>query len=403
MNIILFDTQRSHRLMLPLSYTRPTAEMRVGILTVAEKWEKWLQTKVSFLAPTYLQARYPVVYGTDNLYIKGLICPNPAVIREILSLQKEEVLMRGGYVLAYRGSQKFDFGELEHNLAGLKVIQSQAEFNHIEAPWYLFLKCRSEIESDFKLLTAGRESAPVSDPHTKVYGAENLFIEEGATILASVINASEGHVYIGKNAVVQEGVLIRGALALCEGAHLNMGAKMRGDSTIGPYCKVGGEVSNSVFWGYSNKAHDGFLGNSIIGQWCNLGADTNTSNLKNNYSSVKVWSYLIEKYIDTHQTFCGLTMGDHSKCGINTMFNTGTVVGVSVNVYGGNFPPKFLPSFAWGSPDEGFSTFTFEKAIEVAEKVMARRKMVLSSEEKNMLEYIFEASKPYRENYILEL
>jgi UDP-N-acetylglucosamine diphosphorylase/glucosamine-1-phosphate N-acetyltransferase len=403
LNIILFDTLRSHRSLLPLSYTRPTAEMRTGIMTIAEKWEAALKTKVSFLTINYLQKKYAPVYTEDNLYIKGVMCPNPAVLAEISSLKEDEVLVKGGWILACRTREKFGFGEIEKNVAGYKTIQSQATFNIIEASWDLFLKCRSEIEADFRVLTSGRESAPLSDPYTRVYGKENLFIEEGATVLASVINASEGPVYIGKNAQIQEGVLIRGALALGEGAHLNMGAKMRGDTTIGPYCKVGGEVSNSVLWGYSNKAHDGFLGNSVLGQWCNLGADTNTSNLKNNYSSVRIWNYLFEKEVDSRQIFCGLTMGDHSKSGINTMFNTGTVVGVSVNVYGGDFPPKFLPSFAWGSAGGGFSTFMLEKALEVASKVMGRRNLKLSEEDTAILEHIFEASKPYRENYILEL
>ncbi len=403
MNFILFDTLRIYKSLLPLSYTRPLADLRLGILTIAEKWEKHLQTKPSFLCAPHLQTKYPVVFQSDNFYIKGGLCPDSAVLSAILRLQNGEALTQNGHLLAARSERPFAFGELENAFSSFRHVEYQGEIRLITAPWMLFKYCRAEIIADFPLVTSGRQSAEITDTHVAVYGREHLFVEPTAIVLASVINATEGPVYIGHNAQIHEGVLIRGALALCEGAHLNMGAKMRGDSTIGPYCKIGGEVSNSVFWGYSNKAHDGFVGNSVIGQWCNLGADTNTSNLKNNYSTVRVWSYYHEKEVDTGLTFCGLTMGDHSKCGINTMFNTGTVLGVSVNVFGGDFPPKFLPSFAWGGSSSGFTTFSFDKALEVAARAMERRKVVLTQEDKDILAHVFESSKPYRENYILEL
>ncbi|HYC85082.1 MAG TPA: glucose-1-phosphate thymidylyltransferase, partial [Chryseosolibacter sp.] len=243
--------------------------------------------------------------------------------------------------------------------------------------------------ADFQLVTRGRTSQPVPDPHTVVYGPENLFIEEGVTLKAAVINAENGPVYLGKNSIVQEGALIRGAFALCEGGHLNMGAKVRGDTTIGPFSKVGGEISASVLFGYSNKAHDGFLGCSVLGEWCNLGADTNTSNLKNNYDHVKLWRHASGSFEDTGLQFCGLMMGDHSKSSINTMFNTGTVVDVSANVFGEGFPRNYIPSFAWGGSG-GFTTYKIEKALETAERAMARRNVVLDKTEREILVAVYQ-------------
>jgi UDP-N-acetylglucosamine diphosphorylase/glucosamine-1-phosphate N-acetyltransferase len=246
---------------------------------------------------------------------------------------------------------------------------------------------RAEIVADYHLITHGRQSQGISDPYTRVYGIGHVFVEEGADIKASILNASaDGPIYIGKDAVVQEGSMIKGAFALCEGAYVNMGGKMRGDSTIGPHSKVGGEVSNSILFGYSNKGHDGFIGNTVIGEWCNLGADTNTSNLKNNYAEVKLWSYAKRAPEGTGQQFCGLMMGDHAKAGINTMFNTGTVAGVCANVFGGGFQPTHIPSFAWGTD----ATFQLEKAFEVAERVMARRKVALTDADKRLLKAVFD-------------
>ena len=255
----------------------------------------------------------------------------------------------------------------------------------------MFLRNGAEIRRDFVLLTQGRTSQPVNDAHTVVYGAENIFIEEGVKIRAAILNAEDGPIYLGKNSQVHEGAILKGPLALCEGSHINAGAKMRGDNTVGPFSKVGGEVGNSIVLGYSNKGHDGYLGNSVIGEWCNLGADTNTSNLKNNYAAVKIWSHAASRFVDTGQTFCGLMMGDHSKCGINTMFNTGTVVGVGANIFGAGFPRTFIPSFSWGGA-AGFETFNLPKANEVAERVMARRALPYNELEQEIMKVVFEST-----------
>ncbi|EIM78671.1 transferase hexapeptide repeat containing protein [Nitritalea halalkaliphila LW7] len=245
------------------------------------------------------------------------------------------------------------------------------------------------------MLTAGQESAPLLDPHTKVYAPENIFIAPGARVHAAVLNASTGPIYIGKDAEVQEGALIRGPFSMGEGSVVNMGAKVRGDTSLGPHCKIGGEVSNAVFFGYSNKGHDGFLGNAVIGEWCNLGADTNNSNLKNNYAPVKVWDYSKGRFTQTGLQFCGLLMGDHAKCGINTMFNTGTVVGVGANVFGAGFPRNFVPDFSWGGA-AGLSTFTFSKFEETASVVMKRRGLDFDAVEKNILVHVFQLTAAYR-------
>ena len=265
----------------------------------------------------------------------------------------------------------------------------------ITQPWEIFGHNREQIIADFALLTDGRTSADITDPHTIVYGRENLFIEEGASIRAAIINAEDGPVYIGKNAQIHEGAIIKGAFSLGESSHVNMGAKIKGDTTIGPHSKVGGEISNAVIFGFTNKGHDGFLGNSVIGEWCNLGADTNTSNLKNNYASVKLWSYSNNRFANTGLQFCGLMMGDHAKCGINTMFNTGTVVGVGSNIFGAGFPRNFVPSYAWGGAS-GFTTFQLRKFYEVAAAVMQRRGLELDDIEKNILSTIFDNTTPNR-------
>ena len=317
---------------------------------------------------------------------------------EIFLLKEETYLKNKDTVLAIRTRQNLDFGDITEDsifneiltLKSTKEITQNTNIlpTHICYSHDIFGNNGAEIALDFALITKNRQSQPILDKNTIVYNPKNIFIEEGADLKACVLNAEKGFIYIGKNAQVQELSVIQGNFALCEGSVVNMGSKMKGDTTIGVYSKVGGEISNSVIWGYSNKGHEGFLGNSVLGQWCNLGADTNTSNLKNNYSTVKIWNYEQKTYIDTQKTFCGLTMGDHSKAGINTMFNTGTVVGVSANVFGGGFLAKFVPSFAW-SEGANFTTFAFEKALEVAQKVMQRRNIVLSDAEKAIFLYIW--------------
>ncbi len=378
MDITLFDPTQIRLNLLPFTFTRPVAEIRIGILKISEKWKKY-GFNVGFKTEEYLSNKYP---GSSDLMVNGALCPNPSLVDAIKSIQPNQRLVAGEQVLAQTGT-------------GSEEIVYEGDFRLISNPWEIFLHNREQIIADFELITQGRESAEITDPHTIVYGKENVFIEEGVSIKAAIINAEKGPVYIGKNTEIHEGVTIRGAFALCEGSHVNMGSKIRGDSTVGPYSRVGGEVSNSVIFGYSNKGHEGFLGNSVIGEWCNLGADTNTSNLKNNYASVKLWSYGAGRFADTGLQFCGLMMGDHAKCGINTMFNTGTVVGVGANVFGPGYPRNFVPSFSWGGA-QGFTTFQLRKFYEVTEAVMTRRGKTLDETERSMLSAIFESTSENR-------
>ncbi len=390
MNIILFDDSDIRKSLLPLTYTRPVAEIRIGILKISEKWEKYLESSPSFQTEDYLSIKFPKRDAEENVYINGALCPNDKLVAAIEKLTSGESLVKEGQLLAAKCQA------LTHeSMPLLKTIDYQQEATMIDEVWKIFKQKAAQIESDSKLITKGRTSVNITDLHTIVYGKENIFIEEGASIKAAIINAENGPVYIGKNTHIHEGAIIKGSFAMCEGSHVNMGAKIKGDSTIGPFSKVGGEMSNSVILGYSNKGHDGFIGNSVIGQWCNLGADTNTSNLKNNYDTVKLWNYEKGGFKNTGEQFCGLIMGDHSKAGINTMFNTGTVVGVSANIFGAGFPKNFLPSFTWGGA-AGLSTFQKRKADEVAERVMARRNIEYSEIDQEIMKHIFEITSSYR-------
>jgi UDP-N-acetylglucosamine diphosphorylase/glucosamine-1-phosphate N-acetyltransferase len=387
MNIVLFDEPSIRTQLLPFTFTRPVANIRTGIVTIAEKWQHYLG-EVSFLTEAYLAEKFPVKPGSDNLLINGALCPDEQVVKAIQQIPLNTALVKQGNLLAIHSTT------LEWNNAP-STREYAGEVVMIDQVWKIFQHNAQQIRADYPRITAGRKSAPITDKYTRAYNEDQVFLEEGVTLRAAVLNAEDGPIYLGKNSVVQEGALIKGPFALCEGSHVNMGGKMRGDTTIGPFSKVGGEISNSVIFGYSNKAHDGFLGNSVLGEWCNLGADTNTSNLKNNYENVKIWSYAKGGFHDTGLQFCGLMMGDHSKSGINTMFNTGTVVGVSANIFGDGFPRTFIPSFAWGGTS-GFTTFQLNKAFETAGKVMARRSRPLDEVEKNILKHVFEQSAPNR-------
>lgn len=392
MNYIFFDDKTNEQL-LPLTFTRPVCDIRLGILTIREKWEKVLNTKTSTLAKEYLNVKFPYVVKEeeDSIYINGAVCPSPELIEKISSLEEGSGIVSNGALLAINnGKAKFSFAKFS-----LKKLQKQVELEtpvlRLNQVWDIFAKNAEAIMLDFVLLTAGRTSMPISRSN-KYVNPEWIFIEEGASVECSILNAKDGPIYIAKDAEVMEGSLVRGPFALCEHSVLKMGAKVYGATTIGPYSKVGGEISNSMVLGFSNKAHDGFLGNSIIGEWCNLGADTNNSNLKNNYSKVQIYNYPSKKYIDTGLQFCGLIMGDHSKCGINTMFNTGTVVGVSANIFGAGFPDKFIPSFTWGGVEET-DVFQIEKAIELAERVYQRRSMEFDAADKKIMNYLFKNKK----------
>ncbi len=377
----------------PLPSPDLVCDLRLGILTLREKWEKVLNVKTTTVAKEYLAAKYPYQVNDeeDCIFINGSVCPSPELIEKVQQLSPYEgITFEGSLIAINNGKSKFSFAKFSMKKL-VKQHELQAHFLKINHVWDLFAKNAEAIAMDFVLLTAGRTSMPISRSN-KYVNPEWIFIEEGASVECAVLNAKDGPIYIAKDAEVMEGSLIRGPFALCEHAVLKMGSKVYGATTIGPYSKVGGEVSNSMILGFSNKAHDGFLGNSVIGEWCNLGADTNNSNLKNNYSKVQLYNYVGKKYMDTGLQFCGLIMGDHSKCGINTMFNTGTVVGVSANIFGAGFPDKYIPSFTWGGVEES-DEFQLEKAIELAERVYQRRGLEFNAVEKKILTYLFKNKK----------
>lgn len=373
--LVFIDAPQHHAQLLPLTYTRAIADCRVGILTIAEGWQLATHLGVSYYTLPYLQGLYPVPDGHDMMLINGGLLYNPLLWAAMEQLQLGQALVANHQLLAAKTNQALEVSSLD--LANYQSIAFEGTYNLVAYPEDIFKYCPSQIAIDFELVKGKRSSAPITDPFTKVYNPEQVFVEEGAVILAAILNASEGPIYIGRDAQVQEGSMIKGPFALGDHAVVNMGGKMRGNSSIGPYCKVGGEVSSSVLFGFSNKGHDGFLGNSVLGQWCNLGADTNTSNLKNNYGNVAIHDFSLGKARDTGSQFVGTIMGDHSKTSINTMLNTGTVVGVGCNVFDGGFPPKLVPNFSWGGA-QGFEPHQIDKMLATERKVMARRKQELS-------------------------
>lgn len=390
MNYILFDGPARNQL-LPFTFTRPVADIRVGILTIREKWEQYLNFTTSTLTEEYLSVKYPMVEVENNIMINSSYLPTQNLATMIGNMVENQAIFKGEDVIAFYTQDTQE----EVNFDTYDII----EYNYddcivIEHTWDIFAKNAQAIQKDFELLTAGRESEPLP-PSVFAINPQQIFIEKGAKVPLCSLNATDGPIYIGKDAEVMEASAIRGPFALCDHATVKMGAKIYGGTTIGPHCKVGGEVSNSVLMGFSNKGHDGFLGNSVLGEWCNIGADSNNSNLKNNYAEVKLWDYESERFAKTGLQFCGLMMGDHSKCGINTMFNTGTVVGVSANVFGSGFPRNFIPSFSWGG-SAGVSTYLTKKAFETAELVMQRRGVVFDDVEAQILEYVFEETKKWR-------
>ena len=393
MEIILFDDE-SRQSLLPLTHTRPVSEIRIGILRIREKWELYFQGNYSFLTEPFLSKKFQFLPGKENVFINGSILPTSSLVLEIQKLKSGEKLINGDTIIAARMDGSIDGINSIEQIEFDKSVNSVSTFTKINFNWDIFSKNEEALNDDFRLITKGRKSLKISETNT-VISPENIFLEEGAKVECAILNGSTGFIYIGKNAEIMEGVMIRGPFALGEESQVKMGAKIYGSTTVGPFSKVGGEISNSVIFGYTNKAHDGFLGNSVLGEWCNLGADSNNSNLKNNYSKIKVWNYKDETYINTGLQFCGLIMGDHSKCSINTMFNTGTVVGVSANIFGNGFPPKFVPSFAWGG-SEGFITYRLEDALEVAQRVYERRKMDFNLIEKDLFRNLFENTTKYR-------
>ncbi len=394
-NIILFDDE-SREQMLPLSYTRPVAELRTGIFTIRERWEKLLKGSASYITSEYLSQRFSMHLENDNIVINGAVMPNDRLVRLIEQLEPNEALMDEGNLLAARlNRHQFENllrDEAIEEISGLELADTP--FIHLSYPWDLFLYLRATIEYDFHLITNGRTSQTLPSNNTVIAG-DNIFLEEGAQVSCAILNAQSGPIYIGRNAHIMEGAIIRGPVTIGEGTTIKMGARIYGPTAIGPHCKIGGEVNESVILGYSNKAHDGYLGNSIIGEWCNLGAGTTVSNLKNNYSTVRMWDYSTRSMRDTGLQFLGLVMGDHSKAAIQSMFNTGTIVGVASNVFGDGFPPKFVPSFSWGG-SSGLMTHRLDEAMTTARKVMARRDIEFSIEDENIFRKVFELSVMYR-------
>jgi len=391
MNFILFDGNTRNTL-LPLTFTRPVADIRIGILTIREKWELMLGATTSTLTEDYLSTKYPMVEFASNVMINASYIPTLSLVKKVQNLSKNEAIFKEGEIVAFHTS---DLQE-EVDFENYTITELDEPLLQLKNPQDIFSLNNAAIKQDFELLTKGRESQPIQNT-VHCINKENIFLEEGAKVEIAILNASKGPIYIGRDAEIMEGCMVRGPFAMNQNALLKMGAKIYGPTTLGPQCKVGGEVNNVVFQANSNKSHDGFLGNSVIGEWCNLGADTNNSNLKNNYANVKLWDYETDHFKDTGLQFCGLIMGDHSKCGINTMFNTGTVVGVSANIYGGNFPRNFIPSFSWGG-SAGFTEYKLNKVFEVATKVMARKKLDFNQQEQDILKHVYNETAKYR-NY----
>ena len=391
MNYILFDGPARNAL-LPFTYTRPVADILIGIMTIRQKWEMRLGSTTTTLTEEYLSEKFPMVELEENVMINASFLPNDELAEMVSNLESNQAIFRGDEVIAFytnEDQQEVDFDTYE-------IIEFQGECITVNNTWDIFSKNDLAIQEDFKYLTEDRESHPIPKS-VNVIASENVFIEEGAKLEFVTLNASTGPIYIGKDTEIMEGSMIRGPFALCDNASVKMGSKVYGATTVGPYSRIGGEVKNTVIFAHSNKGHEGYLGDSVIGEWCNMGADTNNSNLKNNYEEVKLWSYETEGFAKTGLQFCGLMMGDHSKCGINTMFNTGTVVGVSANIFGTGFPRNFIPSFSWGGAS-GFTTYITKKAFETARLVMSRRDIEFDEIEAAILEHVFEESKKWRKD-----
>jgi UDP-N-acetylglucosamine diphosphorylase/glucosamine-1-phosphate N-acetyltransferase len=388
MNYILFDGEYRDNL-LPLTYTKPVADLRIGILTIREKWEKHLGFTTTTITEEYLSEKFPMVEMEENIMINASFLPTLSLVEMVSKLKASEAIYKSGELIAFfsKEQEEIDF-ETFHK------YEFEEDLIQIKHSWDLFSNNGVALEADFDLITEGRESAPIPET-VHCMNKERIFLEDGVDIEIAVLNANKGAIYIGKDTEVQEGSMIRGPFAMGAYSVVKMGTKVYGPTTLGPKCKIGGEVNNAILSGYSSKGHDGYLGNAVIGEWCNIGADSNNSNLKNNYANVKIWEYAQERFVDTGLQFCGLIMADHSKCGINTMFNTGTVIGVSANIYGSNFPRNFIPSFSWGGA-AGLKTYAIVKAFETMDLVMKRKNEKFTAEDQKIMEHIFEVSSKYR-------
>jgi UDP-N-acetylglucosamine diphosphorylase/glucosamine-1-phosphate N-acetyltransferase len=389
MTIIFFD-DKTRETLLPLTFTRPTADLRIGILKISEKWQHYFKGESAYQTVDYLQQKFTLKNSKEQIFINGSICPNPDLLNAIIQLKNEEILIKDGVYIAVKTNQKtLDF----ENLSFFKPVKCDREFTKINFPEDIFRLNDVELRADFDLITKGRASQKLSRTNTII--GDDIFVEEGVEAECCTFNTKYGPIYLGNDSQVWEGSHIRGSFALCNHAQIKMGAKIYGATTIGPNCRVGGEINNAVMWGNSAKGHDGYLGNAVIGEWCNFGADSNNSNLKNNYAEVKIWDYPTEKFRKTGLQFCGLIMGDHAKCAINTMFNTGTVVGVGANIFGSGFPRNFVPDFSWGG-SQGLEIYALQKMFETTQKVFERKNKVFDDVEKDIISEIFDQTKKYR-------
>ena len=388
MKFLLFDDLEIAPHLAPFTFTRPIANIRLGIFTMAERWAKMLNQDVLVSGSNNTLSLFPIPEDLeDTIWINAAWIPNEKDVSLVMGLKKGESIVKDSTILSVFTHRSDLLNNPGPPLNPTDKMLPEAEL--LTRPWEIFSKNGRILRSDFDLVCKDRKSEEITDAHTVVYGKELIFLEAGVDIKAAILNASDGPIYIGKNVQIQEGAIIRGPFAILENSVVNMGAKIKPDTTVGPFCKVGGEISNAVFFGYSNKGHDGFLGNSVIGEWCNLGADTNNSNLKNNYSEVTIYSHATKQMVGTGLQFCGLLMGDHSKTAINSMLNTGTVVGVGCNIFDGGFPPKHVASFSWGGSKNGFEFYEFEKFIATEKKVFARRNKEMAPVYMDMLKAIF--------------
>ncbi|MHA7877948.1 MAG: putative sugar nucleotidyl transferase [Bacteroidota bacterium] len=398
MNIVLFDTSQSRRLLKPFSYTRALAKIRMGIGTIEEKWKHYLKGDYSFLTTSYLRNKFPCVEAQENLCINSTVCPDQVLVEAIRNLKHHQKLVKDDVLIATLCDRSVlqDFQNDDFSAPQLQSVSFEPPLTQIRNNWDIFLINEQEIRKDFKRMCQSRTTQRIQDQHTIVYNEADIFLEEGVSIKAAILNAESGPIYIGNNAVIQEGAIIKGPVAICEGAQISAGARISNKTTIGPYAKAGGDVSSSVILGYSNKAHHGFMGNSVIGEWCNLGAGTSTSNLRNDYANIKIWDEQRDAFETTEIQFCGLFMGDHSKCAIGTTFDAGTIVGISTNLVGTGLFNKVIPSFTWGMPSSRIQTYQLEKALEAAERMMQRRMVQLTEIDKKVLAHIFLATAIYR-------
>lgn len=398
-NIVLFDLPGVHDQLLPLSYTRPVADFVLGTSTLREKWEEMMPGDYSYFTAPYLSEKYPMKEAGDTLFIASNIVASPELAAALGTLPADAALTarntEGDEVLvAFRGTPGAFRGIIGREGVEMNVMQFDSRVTEVRRLTDIFRLNGRQIEDDFQRLCPHREGQPIHRSNIVIGSPELIFIESGAVVEGVVLNASHGPIYIGRDVEVMEGSCLRGPIALLEHATVNMGTKIYPGTTIGPWCKVGGELNNVVMFGYSNKAHDGFLGNAVIGQWCNLGAGCVASNLKNDYTEIKLWNYPAHRFLRTGLQFCGLIMADHSKAGINTMFNTATVVGVGVNIHGSGFPRNFVASFQEGGA-AGFNDVPMEKFFSIAERMMARRGKALTDAEVR----IFNDIRRQAENY----